>query len=271
MRKSKFVFFTVLLAVFTLAITNCKKKDDPEPDPECSYVLTQETEVTVDSTNGNSTSTGTTVYTYNSSKKVVKITRSFGGTVSSYDTVIYAGNGEIDSVNTYNSSGTETGTLEYTYSGGKIASIKETGTNTNGAFTRTHAYTYNGSGQLTDYVITYSVGTPETEELQSITAMGYTGGNITSGTVTMNGAPAAASTIEYETTAPNPYKGLNTNPDEVLEMFSANNATTAYANAAPTMPFFNYTYTYQDGRVKTIFYGETGQYSVTNTLTYECK
>jgi len=279
MTKSNLNYFILLFTGLAIGFSSCEK-DGPDPDTDssgsgCAYLLTKEDIVIVDSTNGNSQTTATLTYTYNSSNKLVKLIKSAGGTLMGYDTILYTTGGEVDSVKSYTAGGTLEVSKEFTYSSGRISSIKEAVTGTT-SYTRTAAYTYNGSGQLTDMNVSYQVGNFDDEEIEAITGITYTNGNITGGNVDMFGTPvnppAVPATIEYETTAPNPYKGsVILEPVKIPELFSANNMTKAYPTGSPTTPFIENEYTYENGRVKTLSTGSVGQYSEVRTLTYECK
>ncbi|MFL5728612.1 MAG: hypothetical protein ACJ75J_03900, partial [Cytophagaceae bacterium] len=248
-----------------LIISCKKKKEDPTPaGPTCSNLLTNDT-ITY---SGSQTGTEYRKYIYNASKQLTKIEYTYSPSLvySAFDTIIYNG-GKIDSVNTYNiGNSTPKATNAYMYTSGILTSVSETGSNSNGAFVRTRTYTYT-SGKISAMTVAYGATGSAGSGPENFNNIVFTNGNISS--ADLGASFGGTATVVSDVTAPNPFLGLNNDPTDIVAMFSANNPTSAYSNLAPGSPFFTRTYTYANGRVKTMT--ETGGSSTAaHVYTYTC-
>jgi hypothetical protein len=263
MKQINLIVLIAFLSLSAIIVSCKKKKEDPQPTgPTCSTLLTSDTIVY----SGSFTGTDIKKYTYNSSKKLVKIEYIYlpNTAVNNYDTIVYVG-GNISTVQNFNTGNpTPNSTNTYTYTSGQLTSVHEVGDN-GAPFDRTRTFTYT-SGVLSSMVVTYTSGASNGEP-DNLTNITFTSGNITSADLGVSmGGPA---TIVYDVTGPNPYLGMNNDSEDIIKMFSANNATSAYSNIAPGSPFFTNSYTYSNGRVRTITETD-GTDTQTHTLTYTC-
>lgn len=266
MKKINYILLVALIAAPFFFSSCKKKKDDPAPaQSPCTNVIAQESLVT---TGGTSAGTETRVYYYNANKKLVKIEYAWSPniTYSNYDTITYNGSNEIVTVKSYSvGNGTPSTTKTYTYTSGKITNVNELGTNGLGPYNSDKSFTYT-SGVLSAQTVIYNSGSSSGNGPENIASIVFTAGNPTS--ADLGSGFGGTATLTYETTAPNPYLGLN-NDDDILKLFSANNCTSAYSDAAPGSPFFTNAYTYANGRVSTITDTNNGGTRV-NTITYVC-
>jgi hypothetical protein len=252
---------------YTVVVTStCASSSAPTTVNVPAALIAQENIVT---TGGTYPGTQKKVYKYNANKKLVKIEYTYSPNTlySSYDTITYNGSNEIVTVKSYNvGNGTAFTTKTYTYTSGRITKVNEVGTNGNGAFNSDRNFTYT-SGVLSAQTVVYNSGSASGGGPENISSIVFTAGNPTSADLGLSFGGAA--TITYETTAPNPYYGLN-NDDDIILMFPKNNATSAYSNAAPGSPFFTTSYTYSNGRVATITDDDGNGGTRVNTITYVC-
>ncbi|HXA01491.1 MAG TPA: hypothetical protein VNW99_05845 [Cytophagaceae bacterium] len=262
--KKNYLIFSALIATCIL-FSGCKKKHDTTPAPiPCTTLVSQEDIVV---TGGSFPGTSKNVYKYNANKKLVKIeyTYSPGTTYGSFDTIIYNGSNQITNVKSYNvGNPTPTYTSIYYSTGSRIDSVNQVGNN-GSPYNSTTIFTYTlglPSAQSVRYDVGASNGGP-----QNISSIVFTNGNVTSANLGVSFGGAA--TITNETTAPNPYLGLN-NKVDILLMFDANNATSVYSNAAPGSPLFTKAYTYLNGKVNTITDNDGNGGTRVNTITYTC-
>jgi hypothetical protein len=269
-------YLLIIIALFTQAVflVSCGN-DDPDPDPVENGACTGTIVLQKDSIKYETGGSEKREYIYNDDKKVVKILYTYNSAANhtKFDTVIYANTSstEIASVKSYNTSNLSSPfkTNTYTYSGGKLISVNEVGTNT-AAYNRTRSYIYNG-GVISKMKINYTSGAREAEEIDSITNIVITNGNVTSAKIHAAGAAGNGQTVSlaYSTDAPNPYLGLNTNIEDPMTMFNANNATSATVGGG-ILTIFTRTYTYSNGRVATSHEETTGETTLDRTLTYAC-
>jgi hypothetical protein len=234
-----------------------KKKEEPVPQPACNAMIAQEDIVFT----GRAVSTGKYVYKYNSNKKLVKKEYNYDNVYTSYDTIVYNGNNEIVTVSAHNTNSPSVSqrTMTYTYTSGKITRINETGeTDAYGPYDVDWNFTYI-SGALYSVIPEMNIGIfPGADTITSIV---FVNGNISSADFKGLGGPI---TVISETTAPNPYYGLN-NDFDLAKMFNANNATSSYFNSSPSSPIESKSYTYLNGRVHTIIESDA-----VTTITYIC-
>lgn len=262
MKHLKFLFPVCIGIAFSISISSCKKDDKNSSN---SPVPTTKTVISMDSSyNGNVNETQVRYFDYNSSKKLVKVSYKWGTntSINEYDTVYYNTSGQVSKVERINvntSSVIETSIFNYT--SGILSSVNETGTNNNGPFVRTRNFTYT-SGKLSALSVTYTTGSG-TGEPEDFTGIVFTGNNMTSADLTGIGNV----TVTFETTALNPYYGLNYEPSDFINMFCQNNILKAYVTALPTIVFVDNTYTYSNGRVATIVDASNSP-SRTTVLTY---
>jgi hypothetical protein len=273
MKKINFLILAALIAAPFFFSSCKKKKDDPTPvnggnQPNCTTLLVQEDVVY---TGGSARSPMRKAYKYNANKMLVKIEYSFdpGYAVNYWDTIVYNGSGEIATVESYNTAvATAAVTNTYTYTAGKITKINEViPAPSSPSYDRDRVFTYT-SGILSAQTVTYNSGSDPNAGPENISSIVFTNGNVTSADL---GTFGGLATVTEETTAANPYYGLNNNSD-ILLLFNKNNATSVYSNADPTHPFFTITYTYANGKVSTMAKTDptTGQ-TATTTFTYDCR
>jgi hypothetical protein len=261
---------TTLLLILTLTsivfVSSCKKvHHDPRPQtPSCTEtdIIAQEDKVI---TGGSNPLTYKKVYKYNSSNKIVKIEYTYAPNTfyTYFDTIIYNG-GNVSFVNTYSTAdpANPTRTNQHFYTGSRQDSINDIGTNGNGPYNKMVKFTY-VSGVLSAQTVRYDLGTSPAgnTDISSIT---YTNGNVSSDVVA-----AGAVTLTTETTAPNPFLGLNISND-ILILYNSNNVTSGYLTASPSTILFSTSYTYKNGKVKTITSGDGNGGTLVNTITYVC-
>ena len=257
MKSKLFILGIIIIA----SISSCKKDDKKTNNTPGSTVTTV---LSIDSTT-DGTNIWVKYFDYNSSKKLAKVSYKWGGgaTVSEYDTIYYNVSGQISKVETYNvSTSALIGACIYNYTSGVLSSTVETGTNGNGAYERTRTFTYtSGKVSAINVVYTTGAGSGEPENFSNVV---FTGNNITSADLTGFGNV----TVTYETTATNPYFGLNYDPSDFINMFCQNNILKAYLTLLPTQIFVDNTYTYANGRVSTIVDASSSP-ARTTTLTYK--
>lgn len=247
--KSKLILSSLVIGAL---FSSCKKEETtPDPGtgggtPTTTYLISTDS-----TTDGNVSNTQVRAFTFNSSKKVVKVKYKYGTstTFDSYDTVSYNTSGQVSKVEQFNignSIASETNT--YNYTTGQLTSVNESGTNSNGAYVRTRTFSYT-SGKITAQTVVYTTGSG-TGEPENITSIGYTGNNMTSASIDIGGTIYPV-TVTYDLTAGNPYYGLNYDASDFINMFSQNNILKAYVTAIPTQIFADFSYTYTNGRVAT--------------------
>lgn len=244
------------LTLLSLLTTSCKKKETtPEEtptttgSPTLTYLIGKDSVPTV--TSGTVTTDGLVrKFEYNSAKKLVRVWYKSGTNVTynSRDTVYYNGSGQVSKVERYHTgSSTVQESKIYNYTSGVLASVNETGTNSNGAYVRTRIFSYT-SGVLSAQTVTYTSGSSDGGGVDNFTSAVFSNGNL----VALNITGVGAVTATYATTAPNPYYGLNYDPEDLINMFCSHNILQAYPNSNPTSYFVDNTYTYLNGRVATI-------------------
>jgi hypothetical protein len=249
--KTNLILSALLVGTFFSACKKTETKVDepvvtPTPTPAVVYGISKDS--TYDGTANN---TQVRLFTYNSGKKLVRVQYKQGTstTYGNKDTLIYNGSGQLSKVESTSKNGTVTvtSTNTYNYTSDLLTSVNENGSNSNGAFIRTRTFTYSG-GKLSGQAVTYSSGSGGSGGPENITSIVFSGNNMSSADLTGNGNI----TFTSETTAPNPYYGLNLRSDDFINNFNQNNITKGYLTATPTMILLNNTYTYADGRVATI-------------------
>lgn len=250
--KTKKVFYSILslsFLILAISIVSCKKDENTTTTNTSKVYL-----LSKDSTVG--TYTYVREYTYNSSKKLVKVSLLFSSTLYQYDTLYYNTDGTLQKVYTYlaNNPTTPSATKTYTFSSGKMTSVAETGTNNNGLYSRTRTFTYATSGLPLTATVNYSIGASEGYP-ENYTNMEYDNGNIIKARLTGAG-PVVATT---EVTAPNPYLGMNIETSSIDVLFNRNNITMARMDTLTNDVFFTRTYTYTNGRVAKVHSVESSQ------------
>ncbi len=239
--KKNLLLTAALIGAF---FTSCDTKDETTPTPTAGGTTTTPTVsylIYKDSTTitGSSPSTEVRKFSYNSSKKLVKVEHRElpSASYSVFDTLIYNGSGQLITVKNYSvSNATANQTSTYTYNGsGQLTKVVQVVMNTSTTF----SYTYT-SGKITGMIASNS-----TNGL-TISNIVYNGDNIAS--FIFDGDPTTATT---ETTAANPYYGLNFDPTDFINMINKNNMLMAYSTADPTIFIQNTKYTYANGRVAT--------------------
>jgi YD repeat-containing protein len=241
--KKNLLLSAVLMATF---FTSCGPKDETTPTPTASgtttptptYLIYKDSAITTQT--GSSPSTEVRKFSYNSSKKLVKVEHKNlpSASYTEFDTLIYNGSGQLITVKNYSVGNTvahQTSTVSYNGSG-QLTSIVQVDMNTSITF----SYTYT-SGKITGII----AGDPSTNGV-TISNIVYNGDNVVS--LIFNGDPTTAT---FETTAANPYYGLNFDPFDFVNMLNKNNMLMAYSTADPTSIIQNTKYTYLDGRVAT--------------------
>jgi hypothetical protein len=241
MKKNLFLSTVLMAALFT----SCDPKEENNPTPAASatttptstpiYMIYKDSAITTQT--GSSSSTEVRKFSYNSSKKLVKVEHRYlpNSSYTKFDTLIYNGSGQLITVKNYavgNTAAYETSTITYNGSG-QLTGIVQSG------MSLTFSYT---SGKITGIIINSSTSGSSL----TISNIVYNGDNIAS--LIFDGDPTTATT---ETTAANPYYGLNFDPTDFVNMINKNNMLMAYSTADPTIIIQNTTYTYADGRVAT--------------------
>jgi YD repeat-containing protein len=242
MKKNLLLSAVLMAALFT----SCGTKDETTPTPTASgtttttptYLIYKDSVIT---TKTGSSSTEVRKFLYNSSKKLIKVEHKNlpSASYTEFDTLIYNGSGQLITVKNYSVGNTvahQTSTVSYNGSG-QLTSVVQL--NTPNSIT-TFSYTYT-SGKITGII----AGNPSTNGV-TISNIVYNGDNVVS--LIFNGDPTTAT---FETTAANPYYGLNFDPFDFVNMLNKNNMLMAYSTADPTSIIQNTKYTYVDGRVAT--------------------
>lgn len=230
--------FTLILVISAFFI--CCENDDNEPSGPIEIVVLDMSIETY--SEQDYTSTDTSYYHYNDKGWLVKITYE-AGDYKAWDTIIY-NNNKITNVNRFEEGPEPAETYVFTYEGDNVKTVTETYFETQVLYT----YTYEG-GKLASFTKTYVVGTIDQGEVESITNIVWEDGNMTSLDVVMHGSSAINASAEYDT-YPNPLPPIN--PDDFIRFFCENNMTKAYVTDTPSEVFEENSYTYEDGRVKTI-------------------
>ncbi len=245
--KTKIIFSSLLIGSL---ISACNRKDDQFPSSLPVIVNLPTNHISKDSSyDSNPINTTVSLYLYNINKQLVKIKVKKGtsSTYDEHDTLYYNSNNQVSKVERYVTGNfTPDKTNTYNYTANILTSINESGSNDNGFYVRSRTYTYT-SGKLSSQSVVYTTGsgTGEPENINSIT---FDANNLF--TVDIVGVGSVFLTTDYST--PNPYYGLNVNPEEILEMFNPNNVLMAFETASPTNIFVNNTYTFANGRVTKI-------------------
>ena len=257
----------VILGICIIGVVfgSCKKKskDETPAPPSLTYVLTK------DSSYSNNNNQYVKKFDYNSSKKLVKVSYKYGSSTSytDYDTIYYNSSGKVSKVESYYAGNSVPVSVNtYNYTSDVLTSVHETGVNNNGAYDRTRTFTYSG-GKLATQTVAYTTGSSGDGGPENIASVVYTGNNITSADLTGMGLV----TLTWETTAKNPYYGLNYQSDDLLSMFCQDNALKVYMTSDPTQVFMDRSYTYADGRVATITEVQSNggsQVTWTNVMSY---
>lgn len=243
----------VSAALISALLTSCKKEDEAAPTTTTTTAASTY-KVYMDSTTSTDVSQSTRVrkFTYNSSKKLIKVEYKYlpNTTYTSFDTLMYNANGTLACSYNYsvgNSTANSSNVLYYN-SSGQLTSIDETGTDYSTtpsvAFAKTHTFTYT-SGKISMMTSDYTAGANGNSN-DTLTNFVYVGNNIS--TLVYNGMSVTAT---VSTTAPNPYYGLGTDPTDFINIVNKNNILQAYLTSDPTQIFENNTYTYANGRVAT--------------------
>jgi hypothetical protein len=257
----KNISHALLIALCTcqFLISACKKKNDPVPQSSlCKALIAQEDIVFT----GSSPVVAKYVYKYNSNNKLVKIEYNYNGLFTGYDSIIYNANNEIVTLSSYsnNTPSVAQRTMAYTYTNGMITKINEVGvSDSTGPYDVDWDFTY-VSGVLYSVIPVMNIGSLPGAD--TITSIVFVNGNISSVDVKALGG---AFTVVSETTAPNPYYGLN-NDFDIFKMFNTNNVTSVYPDSSPSTPLESNSYTYLNGRVHTI----TEEDGTVITITYKC-
>jgi hypothetical protein len=259
MKKISQLPLAVLCSFHFLFFACNQKEDGPLPqDPVCTTLIAEEN---ILYTAQGPPDSGKRVYHYNADKKLVRIEEFYDGVNTHYDTMIYNNRKELVSVLSYSTNtAVPQVTKNYVYTNGLITYINEVGTTSAGPYDLDWTFTYL-SGVLTKVTAFDKTGSylaiPDT-----ISSIVFSDGNISSLDYGSLGGPA---TLTYETTAPNPYLGLN-NLIDIGLMFNANNFTSGYLNSDPANSIDSRSYTYLNGRVHSIT-----EDSVVTTLSYICR
>jgi hypothetical protein len=254
----------ILSALIALTIFGCtKNKDvDPEPTPEpCKDVISQEVTIHEGSVDDNFKK----VLIYNSDRNVVKINYAYGNNdFTRYDTVIYS-NGKISAIKTYSiyNAQIEEASRTFTFNGDNLISVNDVRSGTDG-YDKTVTYTYN-QGVLSAINTVYASGSGDEGNPENISSIVFVDGNLTSAILDGIGAV----TIEYDLGGPNPYYGTYIEYEDLISVFSKNNAKKAYLNDSPDSPFFTKSFTFTDGKLATISETNEDGPRVT-TITYTC-
>lgn len=250
MKKNLFISAALISALFT----SCKKEDEAAPTTTTNTTPTLTYLISLDSTTSTDINQSTKVrkFTYNSSKKLIKVEYKYmpNSTYTNFDTLIYNVNGTLACVYNYsvgNNTANSTYVLYYNGSG-QLTTVDETGTDysttPNVAFAKTHMFTYT-SGKITSMLSEYTSGANGNTN-DTITNIVYNGDNMAS--LVYNNNPVTATT---STTALNPYFGLGFDPTDFVNHINKNNMLQAYLTSDPTQIVEDNSYTYADGRVAT--------------------
>ena len=270
MKKNLFLSAVLIASV----ITSCKKKDEAAPETPATVTPTPTYLIYMDSTTSTDLSSEVRRFTYNSSKRLIKVEHRQlnAGAVPidpsayyDYDTLVYNGSGQLISNTNYSIGGgpsNKSYTLNYNGSG-QVTTVDESGldysTSPATAYVKLHTFTYT-SGKISSMTSVYSSGANGNSN-DTITNIVY-GDNIVS--VIFDNMPITATT---STTAPNPYYGLGMDPSDFVNIINKNNMLQAYLTADPTLLMQDATYTYASGRVATIVSNEWDNGVVPNVIT----
>lgn len=268
MKKSLFISAALIGAL----VTSCKKEEDPAPTttgggtttPALTYLIY------MDSTTSTDVSQNTEVrrFTYNSSKKLIKVEYKYlpSTTYSNFDTLVYNSTGQLVSNENYTIGGSSSPNRSYglNYNGSaQISTINEGGedysTSPSVTYAKVHTLSYT-AGKLSGMTSVYTLGANGNSN-DTITNIVYSGDNVAS--VIYNNMAITATT---STTAPNPYYGLGLDPSDFIHLVNKNNMLQAYLTADPTLIMQDATYTYANGRVATIVSNEWDNGVVPNVI-----
>ena len=240
--------FPVFIVIMITILASCKKDKKSSDSGDTS---SPKTVISKDSSDDgtNTNNRQVRLFTYNSSKKLIKVSYKNGTstTYTDYDSITYSGE-YISSVKSYTvGNPTPYATTTYTFTSENLTSTHEIGSNSNGAFVRDRTFTYT-SGVLSAITVVYTSGSNDGSP-ENISSIVFTSGNISS--AYLSDIPAAA-TLTADLTAPNPYYGLDFKTDDPLNIFNKNNVLKAYPTGFPSNPLLDYSYTYANNRVATI-------------------
>ena len=244
MKKLIPAFIVIMITSFA----SCKKdKKAVEPVDSPKTVISKDS--TDDGTNTNNRQVR--LFTYNSSKKLVKVSYKSGTstTYDNYDTIYYT-NGKMSQIMSYNVGNSTAYAMNYlSYnSSDQLEAAHESGTNSHGGFDRNRIFTYT-NGVLSSVSVTYYSGSSDGSP-ENISSIVFTSGNISSAVLVDLSNTAA--TLTTDLTAPNPYYDLYFKTDNPLNIFNDNNVLKVYPTISPSSPILDYSYTYANGRVATI-------------------